>query len=127
MFIYRDAWEFAAQVIYGALPPRKEYIYGYQPSNPPVPEPAPGPRPELKKQPLRKIVNRFTRPYRTWEIQYESLECGHILLAPAGYSAPVERRRCADCARAAIPNKKPSASAKDARKTPLLSQDEVSA
>jgi hypothetical protein len=118
MWQYESAWEFASTIVYGPLPPREQDLSGcsFQPYNPPMPAPAPGPRPAIKEQPLRTIVSRFTRPYRTWMLEYETLECGHTLLAPVGYSIPAKRRRCAECARLAkAQTKKPTASAKENR------------
>jgi hypothetical protein len=113
VWYYQEAWEFVARRIYGALPPRADLSHGlaFDPDQPPLPLPTSGPRPELKQQPLRKIVKLVTRPYRTWELTYEQLECGHELLASAGYSVPAKRRRCPDCAREAMAKKKKPASA----------------
>jgi hypothetical protein len=107
---YQHAWEFAATIIYGPLPPRPDYSTGHHPSTVATQFPSGFTRPE--KMPLRKIVKRFTRPYRSWEIRYETLECAHILMAPAGYSVSVKSRRCPHCAiAAALAKKKPSSAA----------------
>jgi hypothetical protein len=117
VWYYQEAWEFVALRIYGTLPPRADLSHGlaFNPDQPPLPLPPAGPRPELKRQPLRKIMKLVTRPYRTWELTYEQLECGHELLAPVGYSVPATSRRCLDCARAAMAKKKkPTSTCADA-------------
>jgi hypothetical protein len=94
---YTAAWEFASSKIYGPLPPRPEERTGAHPSTIVTPAPSGWMKPPRYRMPLRKIVKRFTRPYQTWEISYETLECGHIVLAPAGHSLPAKSRRCAEC------------------------------
>jgi hypothetical protein len=107
VWYYQEAWELASDRIYGTLPPRENLsgAIGYQPENLPLPIAA-GPAPEMRSRPLRKIVKLVIRPYRTWTLTYEQLECGHELLKPDGYSVPATRRRCAACAREALSKKK---------------------
>ena len=95
---YEEAWEFASQIIYGPLPARNlspstgshpdsvisEVPAGFRSQNP------------ISRWPLRKIIKRFSLPYQTWEIRYETLECAHIVVAPIDGPAS-KSRRCARC------------------------------
>ena len=100
---YSDAWEFAAQKIYGPLPARLP-ARGYyaQPTSKPS-APAPGWKKQMLAKPLRKIVARFTAVEDGLSIDYEQLECGHRLIATIDPpdSPQAQRRRCSECARVA--------------------------
>ena len=115
---YEEAWEVAATKIYGPLPPRPEYnLAGLEisPSSGQHPQDVITRFPEgwttrPRTMPLRKIVKRFTRPWKNDVHTYETLECAHVLMAPAGYSVPVKSRRCPHCAIATMLAKKKPAS-----------------
>ena len=96
---YEDAADFVSALIFGKLPPRKQLSapgYGFhQPDNPKLPT---GFRPGKLQMPLRKIVQVNPRPHGWATVSWESLECGHELLAPPGYGNPTKRRRCIYCA-----------------------------
>lgn len=112
---YERAWEFAATIIYGPLPEEENNSTGQHPDSVASQLPA-GIFNSLPrtKWPLRKIVKRFSRPYNTWQVDYETLECLHILRAPVGYSVPARSRRCPHCAADALTKKKKPASVQDA-------------
>jgi hypothetical protein len=111
---YEDALDFLSTRIYGDLPPRKKIVapgYGFhQPANPQLP---PGFRPAKLQQPLRAIVQVNPRPHGYETVLWESLSCGHEIMAPPGYGNPTKRRRCIYCAFLALQSvpKKPSARA----------------
>jgi hypothetical protein len=62
--------------------------------------------------PLRAIVQVNPRPHGYETVLWESLSCGHELLAPPGYGNPTKSRRCIYCAFVASQPaaKKPAAS-----------------
>jgi hypothetical protein len=106
---YDAAWEFAAETIYGKLPPVQGH--GQHPATVRTQFPEGASRP-AEPWPLKTIVKRFTVPWNNAAYTYETLECYHILPAPVGWTAPVKRRRCIHCALAAAqPKKKSVASA----------------
>jgi hypothetical protein len=107
---YEEAVDLIRSKIYGNLPPRKAIAGypGYQPNTPPVPLVASGPRIQERDKPLRKIVGRAIKPYRSWTVSYEELECGHQFLPLVGDKTPAKRRRCAHCAREIQAKKKPA-------------------
>lgn len=110
---YEEAVTFLSSRIFGALPPQQKIVapgYGFhQPPNPQLP---PGFRPAKLTMPLRAIVQVNLRPHGYQTVLWESLSCGHELLAPPGYSNPNKRRRCIYCAFVALQSvpKKPASS-----------------
>ncbi|HEX3091622.1 MAG TPA: hypothetical protein VHW72_03300 [Candidatus Angelobacter sp.] len=120
---YAAGWEFAAEIIYGPLPPREGYTSGQHPETVRTIFPAGAARPPAP-WPLKKIVKRFTVPWNNHDYTYETLECCHILSA-VGYSVPAKSRRCIHCAMAAAaqPKKKSVASAS----APIANSKAVSA
>lgn len=110
---YERAWEFASQIIYGSLPQPEDFSTGHHPSTVATQLPE-GFRPS-GRMPLRKIVKKFTQRYNTWEIEYETLECAHILTVAPGYRITPKSRRCPHCAIAAIAKKKKPAGVNVAR------------
>jgi hypothetical protein len=116
---YEEAVELLSSLTFGELPPRKPVqLPGYefhQPANPQIPS---GFRPGKLEMPLRRIVQSNPRPHGWSTVTWETLECGHELLAPPGHNNPVKRRRCIYCAFAAVQAvaKKPSSSVAIARK-----------
>ena len=117
---YERAWEFAAITIYGPLPQPEDSSTGQHPDSVASQLPA-GSSTTIRNTtwPLRKIVKRFRRPYQTWQIDYETLECLHILRAPTGYSVPARSRRCPHCAaekvQASAQKKRPARAAEVAK------------
>jgi hypothetical protein len=108
---YEAAWDFASEIIYGALPPRDGLISGQHPETVRTKFPAGAARPP-DPWPLKRIVKRFTVPWNNNDFTYETLECYHIISGPVGYSVPAKSRRCIHCALAAAqPKKKSVASA----------------
>jgi hypothetical protein len=107
---YSAGWEFAAEIVYGKLPPLRGYSSGQHPSTVRTQFPEGAARPPAP-WPLKKIVKRFTVPWNNHDYTYETLECAHVLSAPVGYSVPAKSRRCIHCAIAAgsQPKKKPAA------------------
>jgi hypothetical protein len=121
---YEAGRDFAAERIYGKLPPPPEYnLTGLDVSGG-------GKRPQdvvtrfpegwtslhamarPTKMPLCRIVKRFSIPWKNNAYTYETLECQHILMAPVGYSVPAKSRRCPHCAIAsAMAKKKPASTA----------------
>jgi hypothetical protein len=110
---YEQAIAFLSSRIFGELPPQKKIVaprYAFhQPPNPGLP---PGFRPAKLKMPLRAIVQVNPRPHGYETVLWESLSCGHELLAPPGYGNPTKSRRCIYCAFVASQPaaKKPAAS-----------------
>lgn len=118
-FYYEHGYEFAADRIYGAFPPRPNYDTGQKPSDVVSPLPAGLVHPGASKCPLRKIVKKFSLPCNTWTLNYETLECAHVVLVPSGWSAKVKSRRClrcyADKMAAKAAKKKPAGSAAEVK------------
>jgi hypothetical protein len=114
---YEAGRNFAAEVIYGKLPPQPEYNMagflnftgGSQKPQDVVTRFPEGWTTRPKKMPLCKIVKRFSVPWKNDLYTYETLDCQHILMAPVGYSVPAKSRRCPHCAIAvAMAKKKPA-------------------
>lgn len=115
--LYEDAWQIAAERIFGPLPARFP-MKAFPPLPPDVPRrdtaagmgkgsPTPAWRLEILSRPWRKIVAR--------DGDYEVLECGHRCYHTEVPGSPAaRRRRCRDCAREAA-NKKPVESAAKGR------------
>ena len=120
---YSSGWEFAAQIIYGKLPPLQGLSEGAHPLTVRTQFPAGATRPP-EPWPLKKIVKRFSVPWNGQDFTYETLECYHVIAGPVGWYAPVQRRRCIHCALAAQPKKKSVASASAA---PIAKDKAVSA
>jgi len=118
---YADAWNLAAEKIYGALPPRPPCKGRY--AAPPVKAgPPPQWRQDLLAKPYRKIVRRLTEMDGRYKSEYEQLECGHRVMAGIDLpgTSPAKRRRCSECAHEAqakaIEDKKPVAGEDSLRK-----------
>lgn len=120
---YQAGFEFAATLVYGPLPARPDYtlpgsnlLAGQERHPQQVETQTPEGWRDLfpqrfRRYPLRKIVKRFSVPWRGDVHSYETLECAHIVLMPAGYSVPAESRRCVHCAIASALAKKKTARA----------------
>jgi hypothetical protein len=95
---YEYGWEFASDIIYGPLPARDDFSTGESPSSIVSAVPA-GFRSQhpVTQWPLKKIIKRFSREWNSRQIEYETLECSHIFIAPVGWSAPNKSRRCPAC------------------------------
>lgn len=104
---YSAGRDFAAEIVFGKLPPLQENSAGQHPSTVRTQFPAGAARPP-EPWPLKTIVKSFTIPWNGHDFTYETLECAHILSAPVGWHAPVKRRRCIHCALAAAQPKKKS-------------------
>jgi len=116
---YRDAWETAARQLLGPLPNRPPAPAVYTPAEMAPKPPTPKWRTEILAQPVRRIVARFSQQEKDGHgyttLDYERLECGHIIAAGFNYSEsgqPAKRRRCAQCAKEAAAKKQPQPAVK---------------
>jgi len=110
---YEDAIDLVLVKVYGKLPPYLPPKNSFLPEQPKKAG-IPAWQVELRARPLRTIVKRSYRNQAGWKIEYEHLECGHILTAKIGGTgeSPARHRRCVECGRKAMANKMPPTKAR---------------